>query len=138
MSIEFKTTIMKKIKTLLKAIILTLLLPIFLNSCTTYKAANVSLNKAVESELKVKITTMDGKKEKFTKIERFNDGQFYGLKKIKINEYNNILIDTNDVKKVQLYDKTSSLIQSIALPVVLIGGVIAIRESVVDNIGIGY
>ncbi|MCR8667683.1 hypothetical protein NO995_08315 [Aestuariibaculum sp. M13] len=126
---------MKKMITSLKAIIITILLTMLIQSCTTYKAANVSLNKAVKSELKVKVTKTDGKKEKFARIEIFNDGQYYGLKKIRANEYSNILIDTNTVKKVQLYDKTNSIIQSVALPVVVIGSVIAIRESVINSIG---
>lgn len=121
-----------------KLIVLILCVPFFVQSCTVYKSTGVSIYEAAKSESKVKIIKKDGKNEKFAKVELFDDGQIYGKKKIGARgEFNNVLIDTSTVKKVQLYDKKNSTIKSIVLPVVIIGVIFAAREVILNSISVG-
>ncbi|NNK83778.1 MAG: hypothetical protein HKO92_11695, partial [Flavobacteriaceae bacterium] len=72
---------MKRIKLNLKVVALFLATLILFQGCTVYKSANVSLNEAAQSNLKIKIIKNNGDKEKFSKVELWDDGQFYGRKK---------------------------------------------------------
>ena len=72
---------MKSIRKQFKVIVLILVLPFLIQSCTVYKSANVSLNDAVKSESKVKITKTNGDKKKFSKVELSENGEFYGEKR---------------------------------------------------------
>ena len=88
-------------------------------SCTVYRSANVSLEDAVKSDLKVKVTFDNGKKAKYKRVILADDGQFYGKKFKKGKE--TFLIEENELKKVQLQDKTNSIILSIVAPIVITG-----------------
>ena len=94
---------LKKIATLLCFILL-------IQSCTVYKSANVSLSEAANSKSRVKITSNNGSKEKFSKVELFDDGEYYGKKKIFLVGPENVMIKKDNIQKVQIADKTTSTI----------------------------
>ena len=117
---------MKKIKFSLKIVALFFSLLMFFQSCTVYKSTNVSLIDASKTDLKVKIMKLNGEKDKFSLIEVFDDGKFYGKKKIKgTSMYNYILIDEDNIEKIQIKDKVLSTILSIGIPIIIIGGGLA-------------
>ncbi len=65
-----------------------------LQSCSIYQSENLSLEKASKSTREVRITTNDGEKLKFKRIEE-EDGDYYGL--------------------VRLTSKTSKVLQEVGL-----------------------
>ena len=94
----------------LKTIACFLSLLILIQSCTVYKTANVSLYEAASSKSRVKITRNNGNKEIFSKVELFDDGEYYGKKKIFLVGPENVMIKKDDTQKVQIADKTASTI----------------------------
>lgn len=116
---------MKLCKKYLKVVALFFATLMLLQGCTVYKSANVSLNEAAQSNLKVKIIKIDGKKEKFSKIELFDNGQYYGQRKYKGKDlYENILLEETTIQKIQLQDKKTSTILSISIPLFIVGAII--------------
>ena len=93
-----------------------------LQGCTVYKSANVTLDEAVKSHTKVRVKTFDNKSLKFDRIEVANN-EIHG-----INNGKQIIttVKRNNIEKIQLKDKTMSTILSIAIPVVIAGGILAI------------
>ena len=111
-------------KTHLKAIALFLSVLIIFQGCTVYKSANVTLDEASKSEIKVKVRTKTNETIKFKRIG-FENGHYYGVQNI----YGDMIktkIDEKKVEKVQLKDKSLSAVLSIGIPLVLIGAVIVI------------
>mgnify|MGYP000424233460 CR=1 FL=1 len=76
---------MKKIMLNLKIVALFFSALMFFQSCTVYKSTPVTLEDASKTDLKVKIMNLNGEKDKFSLIKVFDDGKFYGKKKIKGN-----------------------------------------------------
>ena len=110
---------MKAIKIHLKAVALFFSILILLQGCTVYKEANVSLEEAVRTDNKIKITTNDNQTLKFQKIG-FEDGLYFGIKKIK-GEMAKSKIEQENIKSVKLQDKPTSTILTIGIPVVILG-----------------
>jgi len=110
---------MKAIKIHLKAVALFFSILILLQGCTVYKSANVSLEEAVRTDNKIKITTNDNQTLKFQKIG-FEDGLYFGIKKIK-GEMVKSKIEQENIKSVKLQDKPTSTILTIGIPVVILG-----------------
>jgi len=73
---------MKTIKKQIKPVALILGLLILLQSCVAYKSTSVSLEEAVRSGKKTKIETKINEYLKFQRIS-FEDGKYYGVKKVK-------------------------------------------------------
>ena len=111
---------MKTLKKQIKPIALVLGILILLQSCVAYKSTSVSLEEAAQSEKKTKIETKGNQSLKF-QIISFEDGKYYGVKKVK-GEIVKIELDSYGIKKVMLHDKTKSIILSIALPIGIILG----------------
>ncbi|WP_242083200.1 hypothetical protein [Aestuariivivens sediminis] len=94
---------LKKIATLLSFILL-------IQSCTVYKATNFSLDYAANTESRVKIILKNGDVEKFSKVELFDDGEYYGKKKHFLVGPENVVLKKDNIQKVQVADKTASAI----------------------------
>jgi hypothetical protein len=131
---------MKAIRKKSKLIAVIFCISFFIQSCTAYKIVGVTIEDAIKSESKVKILKKDGKYEKFYRVELGDDGNFYGKKwKAGNSEDFNVLIDTSNIQKVQLYDKKSSNLQTIALvlPLFIVGTVLLVRYHV-NNTSYGF
>ena len=121
---------MKTIKKHLKVFALFFSVLILIQGCTIYKSTSVTLEEASKTNNKVRVEKRNGEKVKYSKIVVLNDGNFYGVKKEKYL-FNNILIDQNDIDKIQLKDKTMSTILTVAIPVVIIGVIAyALRDGI--------
>jgi len=110
---------MKAIKIHLKAVALFFSILILLQGCTVYKSPNVTLEAAVRTDNKIKITTNDNQTLKFKRIG-FEDGFYFGVKKIN-GETIKTQIDEQKAEKVQLKDETLSAIITVLFPLALIG-----------------
>ncbi len=111
---------MKTIKLFLKPITYLLVFLILFQGCTVYKSKPVTLEYASEIGEPVRIEKTDGKKLKLLKVAKWNDGNYYGDRKEK-EFVKHILINEEEISKVELKDKKRSTINSIAAPTVIIG-----------------
>lgn len=93
-------------------------------SVTFYKSGNASLYDAAMSESKTKIIKKDGKREKYSKINQLDTGEFYGIKRKKGKKtMDSIFIDEITVKKVMLENKKlNSTIYDISYGMAWVGG----------------
>lgn len=118
----------------LKVVVLFFSVLILLQSCTVYQSVNVTLDEAVRADNKVRIEKINGEKAKYYRVVKFNDGNYYG--KIKVNgNFDNLLIDENNIVKVQIKDKKTSTILTVAIPVVIMGVIIVVIAKSLENIG---
>jgi hypothetical protein len=123
---------MKTIKANLKVATLFFSILIMLQSCTVYQTANVTLDEAVISDNKVRIEKKNGAKLKYSKVVKFNDGKYYGKLKEK-GFFINVLIDEDNIAKVQLKDQKTSTIFSVVIPLIIIGSLIGIIAWQLEN-----
>ena len=95
---------MKTLRNFLIRILLISFLTLFTYSCSLeYYKSGYTLQDAVTSQLKTKIVTKEGKREFYNRIILDDDGQYVGKNKIKgKQEWSEIVIDTNAIKKVKL------------------------------------
>jgi PBP1b-binding outer membrane lipoprotein LpoB len=110
---------MKALKKWFKIIALFFTALILLQGCVAYQNTSVSLEQAVQEQKPAKVNTIPNETYYFNQIG-FEDGQFYGLKKVK-GETVKIPIDNNEVYKVFLHSKSKSTwttIAIIAVPVI--------------------
>ncbi len=125
---------MKTLKKQFKSVALILSMLILLQGCTVYKSSSVSLEQAEQNQSKVKVITKNNKKLKFTRIG-VEDGSYYGVKKSKTvlikTPLDRDLIDTINEK-----NKTLSIVLSIVMPFVIIGGVLVIITGIQLSQGI--
>ena len=117
---------MKTIKRHMKIVPLFLSAFIFLQSCTVYKSADITLEQALKNESKIKVTTNNNDRLKFNKIG-IEDGKFYGEKKSK-----GLIVKTplnrNFINKINEKHKAWSTIISIGMPLGIVFGVLAIVQ----------
>jgi hypothetical protein len=119
----------------LKVVALFFSVLILLQSCTVYQSVNVTLDEAVGADNKVRIEKRNGEKVKYYRVLKFNDGNYYG--KIKVNGmFDNLLIDENNIVKVQIKDQKTSTILTVAIPVVIIGVIIVVIAKSLENMNI--
>ena len=111
---------MKAFKKWLKTIALFFISIMMFQSCVAYQSASVSLEQAVREQKRTKINTIPNDTFYFRQIV-FEEGQFYGLKKVK-GETVKIPIDNNEVYKVFIQSKNKSTWGTIAI----IGGALVI------------
>lgn len=99
-------------------------------SCTVYKSTLITLDKAVQTESKVKIRTIDDENLKFNKIVLEN-GNYVGMKK---NDGNWVKtpLDENNIATIREKDKALSTILIIAIPVAIIIGALVLDSSLPD------
>ena len=97
---------------------------IFFQGCTVYKSANVTLDEAVKADNKVRVIKKNGEKVKYLRVI-FEDGYYKSVEKIGEGTVKT-QIEVDKIEKVQLKDKVLSTVLSIAIPVVIIGGLLAL------------
>ncbi len=116
----------------MKKISFLLVLLILFQSCSIYHAPT-SAEKAVAADKKVKIVTTDNKKYKFNRLEQKDDGLFGIVKRNSstakklaqmpgITEGNFRVIDLAqmNIEKIQVRDKTGSVLITVAITVVAV------------------
>lgn len=91
---------------------------IFFQGCVVYHNTPVTLEQAAIEITRAKVKTTKDETYRFKHIG-FEDGKFYGLKKTK-GEYVRIPLDSNEISKLVLQNKTLSTILTISIPVVLL------------------
>ena len=102
---------------------------------TYNQSVNVTLDEAVRADNKVRIEKRNGEEVKYYRVVKFNDGNYYG--KIKVNGmFDNLLIDENNIVKVQIKDQKTSTILTVAIPVVIIGVIIVVIAKSLENMNI--
>jgi hypothetical protein len=119
---------MKNIKRYSKRLALVLATSIFIQGCTVYKSASVSLDEAVRADTKVKVKTSVNKTLKFNRV-KFEEGQYYGLKEIykddafetSKKETIRTELDINEIESIQIKNQTMSTILPFAVPLVILG-----------------
>jgi hypothetical protein len=125
---------MKTIKKQYKLIALVLSMLILFQGCTVYRSVSISLEQAVQNESKVRVKTNSNKKLKFKRIGNEN-GTYYGVKKS-----NGVIVKTpldhNIINSINEKDKTLSTILSIGIPVIIVGGLIAVAGAGFGSVGI--
>lgn len=90
-------------------------------SCTVYKSTPVTLDQAVENELKVRIITTSNKTFIYKKIV-FDEGKYYGIDRVKSKKIK-IPINGDLVKSIQIKNQLLSALVSVATPIVIIIGI---------------
>ena len=139
---------MKTIRKHLKLIALFLSVVFLLQSCKVYQAKTVMLDEAIQSSGRVKVNSYRNDKYKFEQLI-IEDGKLYGITKKKsltakklsfqnhkeIDNSNDvkILLPDNIGKDIHLQNKTMSTVVSIAIPLLIIIGVLAIIQP--GNVG---
>ena len=118
---------MKTLKKQIRPITLLLAFVILFQGCTVYKSVPISLEQAVQNESKVRVKTKNNEKYKFNRVGVEN-GNYYGVKKS-----NNIVVktplDQDFINTINEKDKTLSTVLSIGIPVIIVGGLLAIAAS---------
>jgi len=118
---------MKTIKKQLKSIALILSVLILFQGCTVYKSTPITIEQATKEEQKVKILTKNNVKLKFKKIVVENE-KLYGVRKVDGRDIK-LVLDRDSIDTIRAKDKTLSIILSIGIPVIIIGGLTAIAAS---------
>jgi hypothetical protein len=98
-----------------------------LQGCTVYKSVPITIEQAVQKESKVKVKTVNNEKFKFSRIG-FEDGTYYGVKKSQ-NVIIKTPLDPKNIDIIKEKDKTLSTVLSIGIPVIIIGGILAIAAA---------
>ena len=104
---------MKALKNWLKLITLFYISIMMFQSCVAYQSASVSLEQAVSEQKRTRINTISRKKYHYEKIV-FEEGQFYGLKKLNKNMVK-IPLDTNVINDVFIQSKSKSTWVTVAI-----------------------
>ncbi|MFC2147948.1 hypothetical protein ACFLR9_05205 [Bacteroidota bacterium] len=91
---------------------------IFFQGCVVYHNTPVTLEQATKEITRAKVKTTKDETYRFKHIG-FEDGMFYGLKKTQ-GEYVRIPLDSNEISKIVLQNKTLSTILTISIPVVIL------------------
>ena len=114
-------------KNYLLSILLSIL--ILLQGCRVYQREAVDIERAVESQKRVKIKTTKNKILKYTSII-YENGNFYGIRSNKnSSKYQKILLNQNEIKTTRLHNKPLSIILGILLPVTIFVGTILLTFS---------
>ena len=110
---------MKALKKWFKIIALFFTALILFQGCVAYQNTAVSLEQAVQEQKPAKVNTIPNETYYFKQIV-FEEGQFYGLKKVK-GEMVKIPVDTNETYKVFVQNKNKSTwttVAVIAIPII--------------------
>lgn len=118
---------MKTIKQHFRTVARILSLLVFFQGCTVYRSVPVSLEQATQNESKVKVRTKRNDKLKFKRIG-VEDGNYYGVKKSK-GVIVKTPLDSNFIDSINEKNRTLSTILSIGIPVIIVGGLIAIAAA---------
>ena len=121
---------MKTIKTHLRVVAFFFSAAILFQGCSVYHTGARTLDEAVQDQKKVKIITQENRTLYFKKIV-FNDGKYYGVKKLKDNT-KDVWIFEKDIKKLRVENKTMSVMLSLS-PLIIIGAGIGIFAYAIDS-----
>jgi len=112
-----------------KHISVLLSLVLFFQSCRVYHKDSVSIEKAVQSQKRVKIKTTKNKTLKYTSII-YENGNLYGIRSNKNSgRYQKILLNEEQIKTIRLHNKPLSIILGILLPVTIFAGILLLAFS---------
>lgn len=123
---------MKAIDKHLKVVYVFFAALILFQGCTVYKSAPVTLDEALKSNTKVRVKTFDNQTLKFYRMEVLNN-KIFGIK-INKGERSIVSIEKNNIEKIQVKDKSASILITIALPIIFVGASLLI---VYENIDYG-
>lgn len=118
---------MKTLKKQIRPITILFAFIMLVQSCSVYKSSTISMYQAVQNESKVKVKTFDNEKLKFDRIS-IEDNKYYGVKK-ENNQVVKTPLKEDLIKSVNEKDKTLSTLLSIGVPVVIVGGILAIAAA---------
>ncbi|WP_242083196.1 hypothetical protein [Aestuariivivens sediminis] len=110
----------------LKATACFLALLILIQGCSIYKTVSAPYEEAMIHNARVEVEYPDQFPVKFNRIEIIDD-DIYGVKKVS-GKTVKTLINREKVEKIKVKDKTASIIVSIAIPVVIIGVLVATSD----------
>jgi hypothetical protein len=144
---------MKTIRRHLKMISLLLSFTILVQSCVAYHSSTASIDEAIQSNDKIKLTSEIEDNYEFQELQREN-GNIYGITKRKsvtadllsaqivedtIDQKNvKILLRNDQLNNIHLQNKTMSTLGTIAIPVVIVGVIAIIAVNSMDfNFGLG-
>lgn len=122
---------MKTQKKQFRCIALTLAILVFFQSCKVYHSDSVTLEQASQEFKRAKVQTTSNEILKFRGV-KVENSTYYGVKKVK-GGLINIPLELNSIKSVKLENETMSTILTIALPVIIIVGALAIIGSTLDD-----
>ncbi|UKM63499.2 hypothetical protein GSB9_00042 [Flavobacteriaceae bacterium GSB9] len=122
---------MKSIRSHLKIITCFFTLLVFLQGCVVYKSEPATIEAASEPNVKVRIKMIDGEFIKFSSLEVV-DNKIFGVKK-KRGEAFRTLIGRDSIKRIQIKDKKMSTIGNVLLPVSVIGSIVLLTISRIEN-----
>ena len=108
---------MMYLKRFFRPITLFMIALLLFQSCRVYHKAEVSIDKAVSEEKRVRLITKDGQKLKFKRIIK-TDNQYYGIKSLKPDAVKTS-IDPSNIRSLRLHNQTLSIVFGI-----LIGSVV--------------
>lgn len=106
-----------------------------LQSCVVYHKTPSTLEEASQARMKTKVTLTNGTEIKFKSLTK-EEGQYFGTQKVS-GEMQQILVRPEDVRNVQLKNKTASTFATIGAIVVPIVGFILIGNWIIDEKGLG-
>lgn len=114
---------MKSINQHLKIVSFFFVVLMLFQSCTVYKSASVTLEEAVKVDTKVRVVKTNGEKVKYLRIEVLDDGRFYGVKRVN-EEYYNLLIQQDEILRLNLKNRQTSTILNTTIPILLFVGLV--------------
>ena len=114
---------MKTIKKKIKYLPIALGMMILFQGCTVYKKQSVTMQEAAQQQVKTKVKTVNG--NLFFKYITIENNQYFGIKKSK-GEIEKTRLDSDYIEKIQLNNKTLSILITIVVPLGVIVGVAAI------------
>ena len=117
---------MKTIRKNLKANCCILMILTICQSCVVYHKVPVTIEQAAKEHTKTKILLEDGRIEKFKRIT-YKDEQYYGTR-MTGNGQVTIPININSINKVQVKNKTASILVTV-IPVVALTALIIAASS---------
>ena len=117
---------MKTLKKRIRHLSIALAMLILVQGCTVYKKLGVTMQEALQEQVRTKVKTVNG--NLFFKYITFENNQYFGVKKSK-GEIEKTRLDLEYIEKIQLKNKQGSVIVSILVPVGLIIGAVLILGS---------
>lgn len=144
---------MKTFRKHLKMISLLLSLTILAQSCVAYHSSTASIDEAIQSNDKIKLTSETEDNYEFQELQREN-GNIYGITKrksvtadllstqivedTKDKKYVKILLRNDQLNNIHLQNKTMSTLATIGIPLVIVGVIAIIAVNSMDfNFGLG-
>ena len=126
---------MKTLKKRFKHLSIALALLMLLQGCTVYKKPSVTMQEAVQEQVRTKVKTA---KENFSfRYITYENDNYYGVKKSN-GELNKIRLDEEYIESIHLKNKPLSIFLTIIVPVALFIGIVAIVGSQSSVVELGY